>query len=282
MNLITTLITDPATRHILFIGALRDNEVTGSHPLMLWTDEIRKAKVAFNQISLHPFDKASVNQFIAETLKCDVDSSEGLAELIYQKTEGNPFFVNQFLNILYEDKILTFSVEQGWEWNIDKLHKVKVADNIVDLMILKIRNLSEGSHEVLKLASIIGNSFDVETLATLCGKHVNDTYSELVESVHSGLILPTETGYKFMHDRIQEAADALIPEEEKIQLHYNIGRLILKTTNLEKTPEKIFSIVSHLNFGMKLIANREEQVDLARLNLMAGLKARAVTAYDTP
>ncbi|MDY7075516.1 MAG: PAS domain S-box protein [Chloroflexota bacterium] len=280
LGLLKTLITDPSIRYILFIGAFRDNEVTGAHPLALWMDEIKKTGVVFDQITLQPLGLTSVNQLIADTLKCVSTLSKPLAELVLEKTLGNPFFAKQMLEMLYDDEMLTFSAGSGWQWDMGQIGQIEVTDDVVDLMAARILTLPEDNREVIRLAAVIGNRFDLKTLAEILGKPIDQTYADLHESVDHGLVLPTDIGYRFFHDRVQEAAYSLVPEQNKRQLHHRIGRLLLQSANLKEASDKIFGIVNHLNLGVELVAGQAERNELAWLNLTAGARARALTAYE--
>ena len=197
LDLIKLITNDPAAMHILFIGAFRHNEVNASHPLMLWADEIERANTAFNQITLQPLEMASINQLVADTLKCDPHATEPLSELVYRKTSGNPFFVKQILATLFDDEMLSFFVESGWRWNIDGITDMQMPDDVVDMMSAIILKLSQGSQDILRFASCIGNRFDAEPLAKISGKSIDGMYSDLREMVDRGLLMTTKTGYKF-------------------------------------------------------------------------------------
>ena len=281
LNLIKTLISDPGTRYILFIGAFRDKEVTGSHPFALWVDNTKEVDITLSKITLRPLELATVNQLIADTMRRSPHESLSLAETVYRKTEGNPFFIKQFLNVIYDEDILSFSTGSGWRWDMNRLDGMEVADNVVDMMAAKMLRLSEGAQETLKLAAGIGSRFDPETLADISLKSFDETYADLSEAIEYGLLLSTDTGFKFIHDRIQEASYSLIPKEDSGKLRYKTGRLLLKRTSPEDIPEKLFSIVDQFNFSPEFITDKEERDKLAGLNLKAGIKAKASNAYES-
>ncbi|HBL60650.1 MAG TPA: hypothetical protein DDZ80_20015, partial [Cyanobacteria bacterium UBA8803] len=162
-----------------------------------------------------------------------------------------------------------------------------ITDNVVELMIGKLKKLPESTQQVLRLASCVGADFDLNTLSIIYEKPKEVIFPDLVTAIQSGLILPASEldtdlliqDYKFLHDRVQQAAYALIDDDRKKAVHLQIGRLLKANVSAQELPEKIFEIVDHLNVGQELIIDESELVDLARLNLEAGKKAKASTAY---
>ncbi|MCU0547588.1 MAG: AAA family ATPase [Oscillatoriaceae cyanobacterium Prado104] len=305
LQLLQLIMTDVQLQYLFAIGAYRDNEVNAAHPLMLTINEIQKTECVINSISLLPLKLNDVSRLIADTLKCDIEKAQPLANLVQQKTQGNPFFINEFLKSLYAEKLLKFratSSYQGgatgeWYWDLKEIQAKGITDNVVELMAGKIQQLSQPTQELLKFAACIGNQFDANTLAIVSGNSVKATNGKLLEAIGENLIIPMgddyklleveEVGedlkvdYKFLHDRIQQAAYSLIPEAEKQVVRYQLGQLLLKNTIPEQREQKIFDIVNHLNFGSELIAEQSQRSELAALNLFAGKKAQASAAYKS-
>lgn len=312
LKLIEQLTTDPDTQYLLTIGAYRDNEVNSTHPLIQTLEQIQKANTTINQIILHPLGIRDINQLIADTLSCSTESSQSLAELIATKTGGNPFFLTQLLQLLYTDHLLSFDRLRGcWQWDIENIKGIGITDNVVDLMVRKISKLDDSTQKVLKLAACIGNRFDLEVLSIVNSKSSPVTSQELQPAVQEGLIVPLSNDYripllwseeeinrdssqlsslisqptqsipyKFLHDRVQQAAYALIPENEKKAVHLQVGSLLLENTQENELQEKIFDIINHLNEGAELITEQSRKDELIKLNLQASKKAKASTAYD--
>ncbi len=287
------------SHYLLLIGAYRNNEVSATHPLLLTLEEIKKKGATVNQILLSPLSLTDVTQFTADALNCSLERAQPLSELVLTKTNGNPFFINEFLKSLYTEELLIFDLHQGsWQWNLAQIQAHNITDNVVELMAAKLRKLPEQSQQVLKLAACIGNQFELKTLAVIYQKLPQVTATKLWAAIAEGLILPLGDAYKlielnvegltkeviveykFAHDRIQQAAYSLIPQEQKQAAHWQVGQLLLQNTPPEEQEQKIFDIVNQLNQGCNLLEHHKEQDKLAQLNLIAGKKAKASAAYQ--
>ncbi|MEH2176442.1 trifunctional serine/threonine-protein kinase/ATP-binding protein/sensor histidine kinase [Nostoc sp.] len=300
MKLIQLLMNESNSGYLLLIGAYRDNEVFPAHPLILTLDEIAKANATINKITLAALSEASLNQLVADTLNCSLETTEILTQLVYQKTKGNPFFSTQFFKALHQDRLIKFDLNSGsWQCDIAQMKALALTDDVVDFMVLQLRKLPESTQNVLKLAACIGNQFDLATLAIVSENSETETATYLWKALQEGLILPQSevykfyvgretqdlvqssltVNYKFLHDRIQQAAYALIPESTKQSIHLQIGQLLLSKIPIKKQEERIFEIVNQLNIGVKLINQQSERDRLAELNLLAGKKAKLSTAY---
>ncbi len=299
LKLIKLLATSTEKQSLLVMGAYRDNEVNAAHPLIQVVQEIRQGGGVVNQVSLSPLSLPDINQFVADTLHCQPEDCLPLAELVQLKTGGNPFFMNEFLKSLYMEGLVKFHRQtKKWQWSIEQIQERGITDNIVDLMALKIQKLNKQTQQVLQLAACIGNSFDLETLAFAAELSQREAAQALGVAIAEGLILPMSNAhksveldvplrgnlppveYKFVHDRIQQAAYSLIPEAEQRMTHWRVGQCLFQITPPEELEYKIFDITNQLNLGRKLIKTQSEQDNLSRLNLMAGEKAKASAAYD--
>ncbi len=321
LNLIEQLILEPDINYFLLIGAYRDNEVETTHPLMHTLGKINQAQKTINTLSLSPLKSREINQLIADTLNCSRELAKPLGELLSRKTEGNPFFLTQLFYSLYDRKFLfirenldlkkaKYTKQVYWQWNIQQIESLSITDNVVDLMVNKIKKLSQNTQQVLKLAACIGNQFNLEILRIINNKSETITAQELQLALDEGLVIPLDKNYKipllwngedlsnnklqdafnysadiyyrFLHDRVQQAAYSLISEEEKECFHQQIGRILLEKYQAEhQLEDKIFDTVNQLNQGAILITDQLEKNQLAKLNLKAGKKAKASTAYDS-
>ena len=280
LDLLEDLLTQADVRHVLLIGAYRDNEVTSTHPLRHTSDQIRSAGAPLQEIVLAPLTHEHVRQLVADSLYCDDQRAAPLAELVHQKTGGNPFFVIQFLSALVEEGLLTFDQgEAHWSWDLAGIHAKRYADNVIDLMIGKLHRLPTGTQSALRHLACFGNSADASALATVDEGGKEELDRNLEHAEQSGLVFRAEGAYTFAHDRIHEAAYSLIPEVQRADVHLRIGRLLAAHTPLEKREEAIFEIVNQLNRAAAVISSPAEKEQLAEFNLMAGKRAKASTAY---
>ncbi|PLZ98234.1 serine/threonine protein kinase [Fischerella thermalis CCMEE 5268] len=299
---------------ILLIGAYRDNEVSRTHPLYLTLNEIEKNRGIINTITLKPLNQNDLNRLIADTLHCSEALAIPLTQMVFAKTKGNPFFTNQFLKSLHAEQLIKFHFDVGyWQYNLSKIMTLSLTDDVVKFMAMQLEKLPKHTQEVLKLAACIGNQFDLKTLSIVYEKNTIDTASDLWTALHEGLIIPETDDYKlfigesnqalircndkqsiglkttnnqlpkykFVHDRVQQAAYSLIPEHKKKSIHLKIGKQLLKKIPIQDWEENIFSLVNQFNIAVDLITNPVEIDDLANMNLIAGCRALASTAYAT-
>jgi PAS domain S-box-containing protein len=280
LDLLEDLLTGSDLRHLMLVGAYRDNEVDATHPLMVKLQAIRKAGVKINEITLAPLARVHVRQLIAEALHCEPARIAPLAQLVHDKTGGNPFFVIQFLHALAEEDLLTFDHDAGqWCWDPDRIHAKGYTDNVVDLMVGKLARLPAGTRHALEQLACLGNVAGITTVSTVLGIPEAQVHAALWEAMRQELVERLEGAYRFGHDRVHEAAYSLIPEASRTSAHLRIGRLLAKGTPPEKQEEVIFEIVGQLNRGAALITEQEEREQLAGFNLLAGQRAKASTAY---
>ncbi|UBF30002.1 AAA family ATPase (plasmid) [Kovacikia minuta CCNUW1] len=307
LKLIQLLTTDDSRRYLLLIGAYRDNEVTPTHPLVQMLEKIQATGAVINTITVGPLQSHHTIELVAETLNESIGSTRitPLAELVFNKTQGNPFFITQLLKTLYAESLLLYQVDtDSWQWDIQQIQAVGITDyTIVELISRNIRKLPPATQTILQLAACIGNQFNLDILAIVHESSDFVTATQLWAALQAGLILPLShtykvplvfeeadsttlnineitVGYRFLHDRVQQAAYSLIPESEKKATHLKIGQLLLENTTPEAQKENIFALVNQLNFGTDLLTTQAEKDELAKLNLIAGQKAKAAMACE--
>ena len=264
----------------MLIGAYRDNEVSPSHPLLRTLDAIRKAGARVHEIVLTPLGADDVGQLVADTMHCEPGRVRSLAQLVQDKTGGNPFFAIQFFTALAEEGLLAFDpVTRAWQWNMDRIRARSYTDNVVDLMAGKLKRFSVTTQEALKEFACLGNVVDIAMLALVHGKTEQATHAALWEAVRTGLVFHQESAYKFLHDRIHQAAYSLIPDEHRAEVHLRIGRALLADMTADELDEHLFDVVNQLNRGARLLVDPDEKAQVAMIDLRAGRKAKASTAY---
>lgn len=281
LALIELLAEHPGIHYLLFIGAYRDNEVDATHPLIKTIDHIRHKNAPLATINLLPLALPDIVDLLSDAFQADRERVKDLGMLVCEKTAGIPFFLIQFLLLMYDEGLLVFEKDKRiWSWNIEQIQAKGYTDNVVDLMVKQLLKFPEETQNVLKIAACIGNRFELETLAAITGVSAAKSIDMLEEAVQKGLILDqAEQGFSFLHDRVQQAAYSLIPEDSRPAVHLRIGRLMLQQTSPEVLEERVFDIVNQMNKGWTLINGEEEKIRLAELNLLAGKKAKASTAY---
>jgi PAS domain S-box-containing protein len=279
LDLLEHLVTHSEVRHLLLVGAYRDNEVNEAHPLVRKLKAIRKAGSRVHDIILLPLTLADLGQLIADSLHHEPEHAAPLAQLVHEKTAGNPFFAIQFVFALAEEELLIFDHDAAkWRWDLNRIHAKGYTDNVVDLMVGKLNRLPVDTQTALKQLSCMGNSAEFGMLALIYPDSEN-MHRIFWGAVRGGLIFRSEGAYSFLHDRVQEAAYSLIPEETRAAVHLRIGRLLASRTNPSELEGKIFEIVNQFNRASRLVTSAEERVHVAELNLIAGKRAKASTAY---
>src|ERR1700754_269698 len=282
LDLLEDLLSRQDVQYMLLIGAYRDNEVDSAHPLTRRLEAIRKAGAIVQEITLAPLAREDLGQLIADSLHCEPERATSLAQLVQEKTAGNPFFVNQFIYALAEEALLSFDHRNArWSWDLNRIHEKGYTDNVVDLMVGKLTRLPVRTQNALQQLACLGNSSDFALLAKVYGGSKDTVHRDLLEAVRVGLVLHSESAYKFLHDRVQEAAYSLIPETARAEAHIRIGRPLAVGITPTQIEEKIFDIVNQLNRGSHLITSDQERVWVAELNLIAGRRAKISTAYTS-
>jgi len=280
LDLLEDLLTGDDLRHLFLIGAYRDNEVSATHPLVRKLDAIRETGAPVEDIVLAPLGQDDLRRLLADSLHCDPARAAPLAELIHEKTTGNPFFAIQFISTLAEEGLLTFGYAEGrWIWDMNRIHAKGYTDNVVELMVGKLNRLPTDTQAALEQFACLGNNADFEMLAMACEKPVEELHELLWEAVRAGLIFRSDDSYRFLHDRVQEAAYSMIPQELRPAAHLHIGMLLAEHSPAEKCEEAIFEIVNQLNRGSHLLTSVDDRERVAELNLVAGRRAKVSTAY---
>jgi PAS domain S-box-containing protein len=280
LDFLEDLLTQPDVHHLMLIGAYRDNEVDSTHPLWRRLEAIRQTGVTVHDIVLAPLAREDLGQLIVDSLHCELECAAPLAQLVQEKTGGNPFFVIQFIYALVEEQLLTFDHDSArWFWDLNRIHAKGYTDNVVELMVEKLNRLPAETQKTLQELACLGNSAEISMISIVHGTSEEQVDFDLWEAVRLEFIAHQDGAYRFVHDRIQEAAYSQIPEHSRVEAHLRIGRLLWEHFTPEKREEAIFEIVNQLNRGAALITTQDERERLAALNLIAGKRAKASTAY---
>ena len=303
LNLLARLAGTRELAYLLIIGAYRSEALAATHPLTITLDQLRKSREVL-ELLLHPLDVHAVERLIADTLCTDVDHCKPLSRIVNEKAGGNPFFTKELLRSLHMDGAIRFDHEAGrWSWDLTAVQQAPVGENVVEFMEANLRRLPEATQQVLRLAACIGNTFDLRTLSIIAQRTLGAAGTDLHPALARQIVVPLgesykfvdadghDTGdaelarpdptYRFQHDRVQQAAYALIDDAQKRAVHLSIGRLILRECDARQADERLIDIVGHLNAGRGLIGDPSERIGLARMNLEAGRKAVRSSAYDS-
>ncbi|MCA9704618.1 MAG: AAA family ATPase [Myxococcales bacterium] len=318
LGLLESLLSSPSTHSLLVIAAYRSNEVDASHPFVLAAQEIEQSATVVDRIELGPLALPDVTALVAATVRSDEAQAQPLAALLHRRTAGNPFFLVQLLRALHEDGLFSLGEDGRWAWDMPRILALGLTDDVVELMASRLTRLPEATKALLRLASCIGSQFDLAVLSRASGTPPQQVVASLWPTLAEGLVLPISEDYavvhgadptplpappehappdlhdrvdralhdgdlrvvyRFLHDRVQQAAYALIPPEERKAQHLQLGRLLLGDGTADPPGERLFDIVSHLNLGVELVTDPQERFRIARLNHRAGQRAKAATAY---
>ncbi len=297
LHLLARLATSRETQHLLLVGAYRSNAVDATHPLQVTLDQVRKVREVV-ELPLAALAPEAVARLVADTLRASVAEAAPLSRVIGEKAEGNPFFIRELLESLHEEGAISYDAGSGrWTWNDAAVAASRAGEGVVEFMVANLRRLPAATQEVLRLAACIGGTFDLRTLALIAERPPAAAAADIHAALARNVVVPLGEGYKFVrhgddadaaaagaqyrfqHDRVQQAAYALIDDARKQEVHLSIGRLMLRGVGEGERAARIVDIVSHLNAGRMLISDPAERRELARLNLEAGRLAAGSAAY---
>ncbi|RJP88878.1 MAG: GAF domain-containing protein [Desulfobacteraceae bacterium] len=308
LKLMEAFFTGTRTRNFYFIGAYRTNEINGQHPLLDSIASIKRKGILLQTITLQPIRQTDICRLLADTLQENMDQVNLLAQIVHDKTRGNPFFVRQFLETINREGFLSYDYENGrWQWDIQQITAQRITDNVIDFMAEKVLKLTDNSQHILRLASCIGNTFSLPLLSLVAAKPSDEVLTDLREAVALGLVstsgdgsdsrdgsqtigltgnlpatrlLPAEDlTFEFLHDKVRQAIYSLVPDTLKNTLHLKIGKLILQNTDPADLYSRIFSIAHHFNYGKNQLRTPADRLQAARLNLIAGKRAKDAAAH---
>jgi predicted ATPase/signal transduction histidine kinase len=280
LEVLERLVTRAETRHLMFIGAFRDNEVSEGHPLAATLSRIRRSGVAVCEIALQPLQREHLAQLCADALHTENARTHRLAELLHEKTGGNPFFATQFISELARERLLSFDQERrAWHWDIERIRSKAITDNVADLMATKLLRLSLDTRDTLAELACLGNGSSLRTLALIRGISQGQVRAMLGEAVEAGLIGEADDALTFVHDRIQEACYELIPQANRSGTHLRIGKRLLSLIPADELEENVFDLINQFDRGGPAFIPLVDREPVAEVYLKAGKRAKASTAY---
>ncbi len=279
LELLEYLVTTSRLRSFLLVGAYRDNDVGFGHPLTLMLESVQRSGIALHKLELGPLAPALVRQMTRDTMPSTRDVAP-LAELLYRKTLGNPFFLIQLIKTLVNEGMIAFDTRTAsWKWDLEQIENQDYSDNVADLMSRRIAHMSVETRRVMQLAAVLGARVDVRSLAVIAGYEPGAIRDVLEEAVREGLLLAHGGSYAFLHDRVRQAAYGMLRVTERPALHVRIGRRLLAKLPRDAVEAKVFEVVDQLNRGLELISDPSERLQIARLDLVAGMRAKASGAF---
>ncbi len=284
LGLILNILQEPSLKWFCLILAYRKNEVPENHPFHKMIQKLKLDETKISKIDLLSLSVNNISEMLCDTFHLPLDEVKSLAELLYRKTEGNPFFVRETLVKLYNEKLLVFDSEKGkWFWDIGNIQNIQFAENVIDLLVKKIKSFTAETIDVLRLASCIGNRFDLKTVSIISETDYKKILKYIEPAIQEELIVSSENlekgFFQFQHDKVQQACQEQIKEEERAHIRLKIGKLLLKSLSSEEKHNRIFEITEHLNAGSHLISDENEKVSLIEMNLSAAERAKHSAAY---
>ena len=289
LKLIQLILTNNDSS-LFFIGAYRPGKLPADHMLYQTIDRIKSENIPVTTISLHPLPHSHIKQLICDTFHCNPEYATVLTEIVQDKTQGNPFFINEFITAIYEKGLIRLTSE-GWKWDVDKIKQTETTDNIAQLMSEKIKRLSENTRNFIQVVACIGSDFSKMLLTHIFSDENIDIDVCIAEAIDEGIIIESQqpltdfdscalTSYRFVYDRIRQAAYSLMTEKKRLRFHKKMGQYLLENSSDNQRKARIFDIVNHLNISIATYTQPDEKIQMASLNHEAGLRAKSSTAYD--
>lgn len=317
LNLLKILLIDSGIKNLFIIASYRDDKKDAIAPFQLTIDILKQQRTNIHKIKLHPLKIEHIQELLRDTLNLPSKELMKLSEIFLEKTQGNPFFINIFLETLYKNHLIIFDQKtQRWKWEEHLIKEQSHTTNVLSYIADKIYQLPPETQEILKIAACIGHTFDAYLIAhvlnmplsrilkelSICIENSfisslknNHEFYEAVENseVYKKIIKQNQyqentpaksafqkINYRFNHDRIQQACSALLTDEDLKRVHISIGRYLRDHPLLDDSGAQLAETVNHLNFGADLVEDPQERQQIAELNLTVGKRAKAASAYE--
>lgn len=297
LELIEYLILNKNCQYLMIIGVYRHQEIHTQHPLQKTFQLLKENKIDYLDIYLKSLTEDVVEEWLKESLRDEGQHINGLSMFLHRITAGNPFYTKQLLQSFYDDGHIQLDMNtRKWMFRYNEAEKYQFSEDVVKFIASRILLLPASTQQVLKLASCIGNKFDLKTLAIISKLSYKETASLLWPALETGMILPNDVWYKwiypqeemriidehaplytFLHDKVQQAVYSTMTESEKEMTHLTIGRLLVQQSDVMS--ERLFDTVYHLNISRKQLT-LTECMRLKEMNIFAGERAKASSAYN--
>ncbi|WP_245495449.1 AAA family ATPase [Rhizobium ruizarguesonis] len=282
IELIERITVDPDVGSLLLICAYRDDELHTGHPFARTRAAMLTGKHNVEELKLAPLTIVDLERLLGDVLDQDPRSLTPLAQLVLEKTEGNPFFVSQFLSTMDEEGLLFFDkTMRVWRWDPGGIMAAHITDNVAELVASRLVRLPRLTLEAIKLLASVGNAASLATLSMISGKSTADVAAVLWEAVQERFLVRVDDTFAFAHDRVQEAVYLLIPEVERPETHLGIGRALLAKMPTARLRERIFEVIDQFGRSLNLLEPGYERENVAALYLQAGVRAKTSAAYPS-
>ncbi|MEV5059323.1 AAA family ATPase [Agrobacterium radiobacter] len=281
LDLINKLTSDAVFRNVLIVVAYRDEDVEKNAMLSGVLEDLSSTRTPSTHIKLEPLQKHELQEMLGKSLSTPPDRIHALAELVGEKTGGNPFFASQFVRQLAAEGSLFFEQSRArWEWNTAAISKKGLTDNVGQLLAMQLNRLPESSRIAIARLSLLGNVSDVRTAALVLGTNQKALEEVIDPAVNAGLVRLTSNTLSFVHDHIQAAAYSSFELVTRTSEHLRIGRLLLANIEKSELEERIFELTNQFDRGFDAITTQEAAV-VAELYLLAGNRAKAASAHSS-
>ena len=294
IKLLQHLVESKNSSNLLLIVAYRDNEISTTHPLNQFLEDIKKTTSFNSQINLLPLKATAIDEFIAASLSLTLQEIQPLIDIVIEKTAGNPFFIKEFIKSLNEQGILTKNKKNQWHWDEQLTHRLTATDNVIELMAIRLTHVSTLGQNILHHAACIGSVVSIDLLTYVVGLTNKDVERALRPLIADGLLIAysqnqqidTLEQIKFSHDKIQQAAYLLANPVPKSLIHYKVAQYYLSNINStliknSYTDDNIFDYIEHLNLASSLYIEQGNEKLLAHFNNVAGQKALESNDYNS-
>jgi predicted ATPase len=302
LRILEFILTAPEPLGLLVLAAVRNGNGTAGEVAVgrSLAGRLSSAGVSLETVQLRPWTQHDVQGFVTETLEHAIDDPEGLAQLLVAKTRGNPFFVRELVRVLVKQHALRFQpASSTWRWDESTLRRLPVTQNVVEFLSLGIAGLPAAVKDVLRVCACLGKEFRPSELMLVNEDHAIAGEEALQRAVAEGLLIQrdeqrvavgasgaiassaqAETTYEFVHDRVLEAARALLSGDESARIHLRIGQVLSRNLGADAEEDRIYKVASHFNLASPLIVEPRDRYACAELNLRAGRLAKLRGAFS--